>query len=369
MAQQLKHMFNADTVRSIAEDLKRAWPAFPDQRFVRSSLERLEQLELLARGWHVAEVMHQTLPASFPEAAAIVVASFGPENVDPELTGFVPFRYMPHAFYLAKYGLEHPEESLAAQYELTKRFSAEFSIRGLLERHPELTLGKLAQWACDPNVHVRRLVSEGTRPRLPWAPRLRRFQEDPGPTLALLELLKDDPERYVQRSVANHLNDIAKDHPHIALDVCRRWLEDAGPGRKWIVSHALRSLVKAGNPQALALMGAGEPPRVKVALVSLGPPRLSEGETGRFRCSVQSTSTQNQSLVVDFAVHFVKASGKTAAKVFKLTRLELHPGQSAELSGRVSFRPMTTRKHYPGEHRVELQVNGVAFPLGAFNLQ
>ncbi len=369
MSTQLKHLFGPETVRSIASDLKRVYPELRHDDFVADAVKGLEDLELLARGWHVAEAMFRYLPQPFSQAAHILVQSLGAENVDPELTGFVPFRYLPHAFYLGKHGVCDPEASLAAQYELTKRFTAEFSIRGLLEQHTELTLARLAIWANDPNVHVRRLVSEGSRPRLPWAPRLRRFQQDPTPVLGLLELLKDDPERYVQRSVANNLNDIGKDHPTAALSVCRRWLEGAGPGRLWIVKHALRSLIKAGNKEALMLMGTGQIPEVKVTSALVEPAQARMGGHVRLRCILESTASVPQTLQVDYVVHFVKSNGKSAPKVFKLARLELEPGQSAPLTAKLSLRPMTTRKLYPGQHRIELQINGVTLELGKFDLE
>src|SRR5262249_59566100 len=168
---------------------------------------------------------------------------------------------LPHVLFVQKQGLDDFEPAMRAQYELTKRFSAESSIRAYLVRHPDATYARLRTWAGDESVRVRRLVREGTRPRLPWAPRLRAFQEDPRPVIALLELLKDDPERYVQRSVANNLNDIAKDHPDVAIETCRRWLDGASEDRAWIVRHALRTLVKKGDRRALNAIGAGDRPR------------------------------------------------------------------------------------------------------------
>src|SRR4029453_10690801 len=204
----------------------------------------LDRLELLQRGWHLAEALQAFLPQPFAKAADVLVASLGPELDGTEQFGMALFRYLPHVLFVQKYGLDDFEAAMQAQYELTNRFSAESSIRPYLAKHPEKTYARLVEWARDDNVHVRRLVSEGTRPRLPWAPRLPDFQKDPQPVIALLELLKDDPERYVQRSVPNNLNDIGKDHPEIAIDVCRRWMADATPARAWIVKHALRSLVK-----------------------------------------------------------------------------------------------------------------------------
>ena len=186
--------------------------------------------------------------------------------------------YLPFVFFVADHGLECFETSMRAQYELTKRFTAEFSIRAFIERYPNETLKRLAEWAHDPNMHVRRLVSEGTRPRLPWASRLRGFQEDPSPVLELLEVLKDDPEEYVRRSVANNLNDISKDHPELVVEVTRRWWLDASEDRRRLVRHALRTLVKAGNTEALAVLGYDAISAIEVRAVTCTPDVIEIGE-------------------------------------------------------------------------------------------
>ena len=223
MADALKHFFDAQVVRSIARDITRVQPTFPERAFVKACLSGLDQLELLARAWQIADAMQRYLPEPFERAARVLLDSLGPELQKHGGHGLAPFRYLPHVFFVQRYGLDDFELAIEAQYELTKRLSAETSIRPYLERYPERTLARLRLWAADPNTHVRRLVSEGTRPRLPWAPRLRAFIADPAPVLELLELLKHDSERYVQRSVANNLNDIAKDHPDVVVATCQRW--------------------------------------------------------------------------------------------------------------------------------------------------
>ena len=251
MADLLKHSFDAAVVRSLGADIARVSPRFDERGFVRASLRGLGALELLARGRHVADAMRTFLPPDPVEALAILERALGPVQLGTVGLGMAPFRYLPHASFVARFGLEHFEPAMRFQHALTQRFTAEASIRPFLERYPEPTLARLRAWASDPSTHVRRLVSEGTRPRLPWAPRVRALVVDPRPVLELLELLRDDPERYVQRSVANNLNDIAKDHPALVVETCRRWLRGAGEGRRYIASHALRSLVKAGDPAAL----------------------------------------------------------------------------------------------------------------------
>jgi 3-methyladenine DNA glycosylase AlkC len=276
--------------------------------------------------------------------------------------------YLPHTVFVAQYGLAHFEESMRAQHALTQRFTAEFSIRPFLEQHPQATLRQLTAWAADPNPHVRRLVSEGTRPRLPWAPRLRQFQADPAPVLALLELLKDDPALYVRRSVANNLNDIGKDHPAVLASTARAWLKNAPAGRAWIVGHALRSAVKRGESAALQVLGFGEKAQVAVGHIHINPARAVMGGSVRIGFELTSTHKHEQGVLVDLAVHYVKSSGQARAKVFKLKTLALAPGQTAALAKTLSLAEMSTRKHYPGVHRVDVILNGEAHRLGAFEL-
>jgi len=369
MAASLKVFFNPQVVAGLASDFAQVHEPFDAARFTAECLDGLDDLELMARGWHIAEALRRNLPQDFEHSAQILIRSLAVGNAQADLTGMAVFRYLPHIFYISKYGIDHFESAMQAQWEFTQRFTAEFSIRAFIEKYPRESHDRLRAWATDPNVHVRRLVSEGSRPRLPWAPRLRAYQRDPAPVLELLELLKDDPELYVRRSVANNLNDIAKDHPAIAVDVCRRWLLGASPDRRWIVKHALRSLVKAGHPGALDLMGVGAAPKVTVTAARFAPKAPRIGGKLQFSFDLASTAKKSQTLQVDFRVHFVKANGKTAPKVFKLRRLELAPHESITLNATVSFLPMTTRKSYAGVHRFEALVNGVGFPLGSVRLQ
>ncbi len=368
MAEPLKNHFGADVPARIAAMITAVHADFPADAFVADSLEGYEPLELTQRGWQIAEALHRHLPDDYREAIAILVASLGPKLDGTEGFGMAPFLYLPHVFFVARYGLDHFDASMHAQYELTQRFSAEFSIRSYLERDPEATLARLEIWARDPNPHVRRLVSEGTRPRLPWAPRLRRFQKDPRPVLALLELLKDDPELYVRRSVANNLNDIGKDHPDLLVETARRWLNGATEERQWLVRHALRSAVKRAEPGALELLGYGEDVSVKIRNVSMTPGRPAIGGSVSIAFEVTSSASRNQRLLVDLRVHFVKANGNPSPKVFKLSTLDLGPGDAAVVKKTISLANLTTRKHYRGTHRVDVILNGRTRPIGAFEL-
>jgi len=368
MPDELRDFYDDSVIRDIAADLKRAYPQFNTRRFISDCLDGLEPLSLTGRAAHVAAAMRKHLPTDFDHVADILERSLGPHHAGTDSFGMAPFKYLPHTILVASDGLGHFEASMRLQYEITQRFTAEFSIRAFLNAHPEATYTRLIAWSTDPNHHVRRLVSEGSRPRLPWAPRLRHFQKDPAPVLALLERLKDDPELYVRRSVANNLNDIAKDHPDLVVDVCRRWLKGASPERQWIVKHALRSLVKAGHPGALELMGAGAAPTIRLDHVRITPKRVAIGGRVECTCDLVSAARTDQDLLIDYVVHYVKADGRTSPKVFKLKRVTLARGTSVPLRFVVKLADLTTRKHYPGRHDLSLRVNGRDFPLGSLTV-
>lgn len=368
MPEPLKNKFGPDTPRTIAAMIQGVSKKFRADAFIRDALNGYEALDLMPRAWKIAEALKQHLPDDYEQAIKILIASLGPRQDKTDNFGMAPFLYLPHVFYVGKYGLKHFEASMHAQYELTQRFTAEFSIRPYLEQHRDATLARLKVWAHDDSAHVRRLVSEGTRPRLPWAPRLREFQQDPRPVLELLELLKDDPELYVRRSVANNLNDIGKDHPALLVATAKRWMQDAGKERRWLIRHALRSAVKRAEPAVLELMGYAGKANIAIGKARISPKRVKIGESVAIAFELTNTAKRKQRLLVDLRIHFVKANGKTAAKVFKLKEIEFAAGETVQLKKTVSCSEMTTRKHYAGEHVVEVAVNGRAAELGRFLL-
>lgn len=368
MPEPLKNQFGPAIPEQIAAALERVWPAFKTGAFMRDVLEGYAELELMARAVKIATSLRRHLPADYEEALALLLKSLGPKPEENQWSGELPFFHLPHTTFVAAYGLEHFEASMHAQYELTQRFTAEFSIRPFLERHPAETLERLRLWARDPSVHVRRLVSEGTRPRLPWASRLRAFQKDPRPVLALLEKLKDDPELYVRRSVANNLNDIGKDHPGLLVETAERWLAGAPEGRAWVVRHALRSAVKRGETEALRVLGYGSGARVALENVCIQPASVRMGEAVTLSFELVNLEKGVQRVMVDFRIQFVKAAGKVGPKVFKLRAVEMASGERVLFRKRVSLAALTTRKHYPGRHRVEALLNGEVRALGSFEL-
>ena len=370
MAERLKLFFSPALIRRLAVDIERVHPGFPARAFVRRATAGLDQLELLDRARHIAGAFAACLPGSYPAAIVLLLRSLGPEHESDELAGagMAPFVYLPHVVFVSERGLEHFAESMQAQYEQTKRFSAEFSIRPFIARYPDRTMAVLRGWAKDSNPHVRRLVSEGTRLRLPWAIRVPWLDAHPEQVLELLELLKDDKTSVVRRSVANSLNDLGRVRPDLLVRTCRTWLESASPQRRALVEHALRSAVKRGNADALHLLGYGKKPSVTIERVRIAPARVAIGGRIAIDIALRSTAGARQDLLVDIAVHFVKASGKTSPKVFKLTRTTLAPRGSVELHSSVSMAVHTTRKPTPGRHHVDVIINGRQERIGSFHV-
>lgn len=370
MAEPLKNSYGPEIAVRIADMIAAVHPTFPSAAFLADALDGYEELELTPRARQIAAALAAHLPARFIDAAPVLVASLGPpiEGDELEGQGMAPFVYLPHVFYVAQAGTEDWETAMWAQHELTRRFTCEFSIRVFIEREPERTMARLREWTADASPHVRRLVSEGTRPRLPWAPRLRRFQDDPGPVVELLELLRDDPTTLVRRSVANNLNDIGKDHPAVLIDVCRRWMVDATTQRKSLVRHALRSAVRRGDVDALEILGFHERHHASIEQVEIGPAVATIGGRVRVGFTVANTGEVPEAYNVDLRIHFVKANGSTSPKVFKVRTIELEPGERADLAKSVSIAQQTTRTHYPGVHAVDVVVNGTVGPAGSFTV-
>ncbi|MBK8012510.1 MAG: DNA alkylation repair protein [Deltaproteobacteria bacterium] len=370
MAEPLKTFFSAALVKRLAADLAEVSADFSPRAFIKDATAGLDELELLDRGQHIARALSKHLPPAYPNAIDVLLRSLGPEHATEELVGvgMAPFFYLPHVLFVAERGLDHFELSMRAQYELTKRFSAERSIRPYIAKDPERTFAVLRDWTRDPNAHVRRLVSEGTRLRLPWAMRVAWLDRNPERVIELLDRLKDDPTTLVRRSVANNLNDLGKVHPKLLIATCGKWLEDASTERRALVEHALRSAIKRGEAPALSLLGFGKKPSVELEDVRLHPKRVRIGSHVAVEFTLRSTNRMAQNLLVDLRVHFVKANGTSSPKVFKLKRVGLGAREKVTLSARVSLAVHTTRKPHPGHHDVEVLVNGQAIAAGGFEV-
>ena len=378
MATDLKHMLSLDAAHQLGEQLAAAGAMVHRGQWQKAIGADFEFLGLMDRGRRLAQVMATCLPPDFAQAAPLLVRAMGrPMGLDkqgePTASGDVPssFFYLPYSMYIASHGLQHLPEALQAQHALTQRFTAEFSLRPFLQQHPKATLAHLAQWAGDDNAHVRRAVSEATRPRLPWAARLPDFVRDPSPVLPLLTRLRDDSSSYVRRSVANHLNDIGKDHPDLLTGLARQWLDDAPVpvARQSMLRHALRTAIKRGDVQALALFGHGQVSPLQIQSTSISPSTARIGESVTVRCQLHNPSAQAARALADWRVFYVKANGTLSPKVFKGSTVQVEAHSSVVIEKTLSLRQMSTRTHHPGRHRVEIALNGHAHPIGHFDLQ
>jgi 3-methyladenine DNA glycosylase AlkC len=343
-----KDEFNAMTVDALAAEFVQAWEDFPTARWRTLASARLDDLRLSERIELLADALVACLPNDFGDAAQIIETMLCSATFDGWMT-------LPVGSYVAKAGLEQPERALVVLAGLTPRFSSEGPIRVFIETHPELTFQLLHEWVTDPSEHVRRLVSEGTRPRLPWARQLRAFIADPTPTIALLDRLYDDESPYVRRSVANHLNDISKDHPALTLDIARRWIA-AHPQRIDVVRHGLRTLVKRGDPSALEVLGFAHENTVHLVDLVCDPTVVEIGGAAIFRFTLAAETDTRAA--IDYVVHYQGASGLKAGKVFKLTTRTLEAGQPTTIERRHRFEHVSIRRIHPGPHRIDVQVNG-----------
>lgn len=260
------------------------------------------------------------------------------------------------------------EAGLELLAELTPRLTAEFALRTFLAADLDRTLAVVKTWPDHPDEHVRRLASEGTRARLPWARQVAGLIEQPGVTRPILEALRRDDSEYVRRSVANHLNDLSRLDPELAVSIAKGWLAAPAPTTERLVRHALRTLIKAADPGALALLGFKPPTGLVVDGPVLAVSGVTVGEMLPFEFSAHNRGTTELRLAIDYVVHHVKANGTLAPKVFKLTTRTLAPGESATIGKRHSFKPISTRTYYPGEHALELQINGRTFGRSTFTL-
>jgi 3-methyladenine DNA glycosylase AlkC len=352
-----KNLISPAVVEDLAREIAHVDPTFNRKGFLTVSKE-LPPLELKARVLAITSALRENLPSDYRKSVKILVDVLE----RGKLSGF---SLWPFSEYIGQFGLEHFDESMDAMYVLTEKFTSEFAVRPFFLKDTAKTLRYFTKWATDPNHHVRRWVSEGSRPLLPWGARLPEFVKDPRPTLKLLERLKYDEELYVRKSVANHLNDISKSHPKLVLETLRTWQKSAPTKHEakiaWIKRHALRTLIKKGDPGALRLMGVTGEARIRMSPLSLAKEKLKLGEKLEFHFEVRSTAAKRQKLVIDYVIHFVKANGELSPKVYKLKSIDLDPGEKIGIAKNHSLRPITTKVYHSGLHRVSIQVNGKVF--------
>ena len=370
------HLFNEEKVSYLGALLEDAIEEFDREEFESSVMSRLPDLGLKQRIAMIAEVLADHLHPEFAVAAKQIAGALPPPldpapgadgvwgTIDDDYGDFI---FAPFGKYVEDHGTDHYEISMALLRELTMRMSMEGPVRRFIDERPSETLQLFEQWAHDANYHVRRLVSESTRPLLPWAPRISLQVSQPIP---LLDLLHDDPTRYVTRSVANHLNDVSKIDPDLTIETLTRWRSEQDQSEselEWMTGHALRTLVKQGNPGAMRLLGYSTKPHVTVGPIAIETPVVPAGEALRF--SIDVTATRAERLLIDYSIDFVRKNGSTRGKVFKLKKISLDPGESVVLSKNHPLRAdATTYTLYSGTHGLTVMVNGRVIQEAVFDV-
>ena len=359
-------LLNATAVNGLVKVLG---GAMPGRRFgtVRRSASQLSELGLRERSDLVRDALLSDLPSDYDELEAVVRTAL--EN--PAFTGWMvwPVSEAASARALEAASGAAFDSALALLAALTPRLSSEFGIRPLLDADLDRALPQVLAWTSHPDEHVRRLASEGTRPLLPWAKRVRAIVARPGSTIEILHALRHDESAYVRRSVANHLNDISRGDPDLAAAVAAEWLEGEPDARtRQLVRHGLRTLIKKGHPKALALLGFAPLSGISVDGPRLAAATVAIGDGLSFSGTLSNTGDEPARLAVDYVIHHQKANGTLSPKVFKLTTKTLAPGEELTFTRTHSFKVITTRVYHPGEHTIELQVNGETFGKTTFGV-
>ncbi|AMT89448.1 MULTISPECIES: DNA alkylation repair protein [Pseudomonas] len=358
-APALKEIFNAERLQHIADEMSAVYPAFKAKAFLKHAQDGLAELSVMQRMARVTESLHDVLPLDYEDSLEVLF------ELAPRLnSGFVSM-CLPH--YVASYGGHAFDTSMDALKYFTTFGSSEFAIRYFLRTDLERSLEQMHDWTQDENHHVRRLASEGSRPRLPWSFRLEAVQADPLLAAGILNRLKADESLYVRKSVANHLNDVTKVHPEWALDTIEGWSLD-NKHTAWIAKHALRSLIKQGDVRALTVIGAGAKAEVELLDVRVEPAVVRLGEAITLSFTVKSTVAHEQRLVIDYAIEYVKANGGVSRKVFKLKTLGLAGFGTGVVRRNQVIKDFTTRKHFAGRHGVQVMVNGEVLGSAAFEV-
>lgn len=359
-------MFSGPLLEPFGAELKVVWDKFPTQTFLNQLFDsEWEDLELKQRVRRISQVLRENLPSEYPEALEILLKIT--ERYLARHGEKMSFEYTFLPDFVEAHGVEYPEHSIPALETLTRWSSAEFAVRPFFLRYHERMCAQMLRWSEHPSALVRRLSSEGIRPRLPWGMGVPLLKRDPSPILPILENLKNDPAETVRRSVANNLNDIAKEHPELVLSIAERWLGQSAE-TDWIVRHACRGLLKKGNATALAHFGYQKGLEgIEITALQIEGPVCVGGRLV-FSFRVKNTTDTPARIRLEYGIDYQTLSGKTSHKVFKIKELEIENKQSFFISRHQSFQDFTTRKHYPGRHTLRILMNGVVQAEQDFNL-
>ncbi len=363
---QLKNIYNPVFLTKVAQEVKELYPSFDAEQFFRLVFDgHWQQLELKQRIRHISHCFRAILPPLYVDALTVLTSTA--RNITQRDGEQMSFEWGILPDFVESFGVDEPDISIPALETITRLSSAEFAVRPFLLRYPERMYAQMQAWANHESPMVRRLASEGFRPRLPWGMGVPILKRDPSPILPVLEKLKNDVSETVRRSVANNLNDISKEHPALALDIAKAW-HGQNQHTNWVVAHAMRGLLKKGHPEAMRLFGFdADVDRVEVEVLDCTP-SVRIGNRLQFSFSLKNTSSEHRVIRLDYAIHYLTSTGKISRKVFKISSLTLASQQYLKLDKNQRFQDFTTRKHYPGTHSLEILVNGKVMASTTFEV-
>lgn len=360
MSTLLRDVFNLETVTGLADRIIPNYPQFDREAFITESTKGFDEISFGERLEQITDTLKTHMPDDYETTVNILLNS-----LTGELGYSDDFKFENRLFinttltrYVSKYGIDNFHLSINALKEMTKSFTSEYDIKYFIDKYQNECVDIMTEWADDENLHVRRLASEGSRPRLPMGKQTKAFIKDPTPILPILEKLKNDPVLYVRRSVANSLNDISKDHPDLAADIADRWFKEGFEHSEYVCNHAMRTLFKEGHRKALNMAGYSEPKGIEVWGIDIKNTTLRLGGELDFSFVLDNNSAEDMKLMIDYEILFVKNSKKLSPKVFKLKKTTLKSGKKLKLFAKFKFEERTTRKLYSGKHYVRVIVNG-----------
>lgn len=367
MSYLLKDLYSTAFYDKFADFVAEVLPSFDKQKFTRLIFDDTwKNKELKDRMRHTAQVLHLFLPEDFEKTAPLIVKIVVHLRQNQFTGASLEFMFFPE--YIATYGIHHFDASVKAMEYVTQFTSCEFAVRPFILRYGDQMIDQMYRWTKHESHHVRRLASEGSRPRLPWAMALPALKKNPNPILPLLDNLKTDPSEYVRRSVANSLNDIAKDNPDIVLSIAEKW-KGFGKETAAIIKHGSRTLLKQGHPGILKYYGLHESSHLEISGFAISKPSLHIGEHLAFSFTIQNKEAQTATVRLEYGVYYLLLNGKHAKKVFKISERQLQPGEQTVIQRKQSFKVITTRKFYPGLHQISIIVNGQEREIRNFELQ
>lgn len=366
MTEPLKNLYNEKLFDILCRSCEEIIPGFNKDQFLQEIYDQQwDERELKERLRHITVSLKKQLPYDYPTIITLVI------NLVPALKkNGAPVDTFEYAFipdFVQLYGVNHLEESLEAMEQLTQFVTCEFAIRPFLIQYPERMKQQMLDWSEHEHPSVRRLTSEGFRPRLPWALGVPALKKDPSPILPVLENMKNDPSETVRRSVANNLNDISRDHPELVIEIAKRWIGHSEHTNK-LVKYACRTLLKQGNQEILELFGYGSTFNVELSDFRIHTPEVNIGESLEFTFQLKNKSDSSTKIRLEYGVYFLKANGSHSKKVFKISEKEYDGNSSTRIERSQTFRPITTRVYHTGLHKLSVIVNGIESELLEFEL-